>query len=328
MRFAKALLKLIVLLAVLFGIAWVTAPREHWPMAAEIDAPVPGEDLDAWLAQGEAVFPDITENTAKRIVWAGEVGARTSVALIYIHGYSASRQEIAPAPERIAQALGANLFETRLAGHGRPGDAMGQASAQDWAIDLAEAMAIARRLGDRVIIMGTSTGGSISTMAAMDPAYRDDIAALILVSPNFEINDPMAWLLDLPYARNWVPLAVGETRSWEPRNPMQARYWTTSYPTISVFPMRTVQSAARDADHGTATIPLLVFYAPGDQVVLPAATETVLENWGAPVTAHLVTDAEDPSQHVISGDILSPGQTAFTVETSLNWLAELGIGQE
>lgn len=328
MRIAKFIIGVLVLIAALISMAWVTAPRDSWTPAANILAPEPGPDMDAWLARRESLFEDITPDTEKRIIWAHEIGAPTPYALVYLHGYSATRQEIAPVPEQIAAALGANLFETRFAGHGRSGEALADATPLDWATDLAEAMAIGRRLGERVILIGTSTGGSIATLGALDPAYRDDIAALILVSPNFEINDPQAWLLDLPYARRFVPMLAGETQSWEPQNAEQRRYWTTSYPTRALFAMRTTQNAARDAEHERAVTPLLVFYSELDTVVSPEETARVIAEWGQDARGIVINDASTASNHVIAGDILSPEHTAPTIETTLNWLAEYGIEAE
>jgi alpha-beta hydrolase superfamily lysophospholipase len=325
MRTLRLFLALVVLLAALAAGAWISDPKPHWPQAAAIAAPMPGDDLDQWLATREAVFPDIIPGTEKHITWAGEPGQRTPVALIYLHGFSATRQEISPVAERIAAALGANLFATRLAGHGRPGAALADATLTDWATDLAEAMAVARRLGDRIVLIGTSTGGSIATLAALDPAYRDEIAALVMVSPNYGLNDSQAWLLDLPHARVWVPMAVGETYEWQPRNDRHARYWTTRYPTTALFPMRAVQREAAAANHAAATVPALIFYAAGDQVVDPAATARVIQAWGARVDAHVVEGADDPGQHVLAGDILSPSTTDLVVETTLAWLADLGL---
>ena len=42
--------------------------------------------------------------------------------------------------------------------------------------------------------MGTSTGGTQALQLAA--AYPNDVAALILMSPNIEINDPNAWILN------------------------------------------------------------------------------------------------------------------------------------
>ena len=307
--------------ALALTVAWATAPREDWPGA--LPPPEPGADLDAWLAAREGVFDDLTSGTEKAIIWAGEPGAQTDLAVVYIHGFSASRQEIAPVPERIAQALGANFFATRLAGHGRDGQALAGARLDDWALDVAEAIAIGQRLGQRIVLMGTSTGGSLATLATLEPAWRGDIEALITVSPNFALNSRQVRALDLPWARAWLPLIAGGERSWAPFSEGHARYWTLSYPMQALFSLRAAQRAAAAADHGAARVPMLVFYAPRDEVVVPAATARVIERWGARADAHVITDAEDPNQHVITGAIRAPSTSDFVVETSLDWLADL-----
>jgi len=314
----------------LAGVAvWLADRRPGWPPAAQVPAPRPGTDLDAWLAAREGVFDDIIPGAEKAINWATAPGTRTELAVVYVHGFSASRQEISPVPESVAAALGANYFGTRLAGHGRadtgavPGEALGNATIEDWALDLAEAMEIGRRLGERVVLMGTSTGGSLATLAALDPAYRDDIAALITVSPNFALNDSQAWMLDLPFAPVWIPRIGGSERSFEPYSADHARYWTERYPTRALFALRATQRAAAAADHASAQVPMLVFYAAGDLVVVPAATARVIQRWGARVDAHLIANAEDPGQHVITGDIRSPATTDYVIRATLAWLADL-----
>ncbi|MEZ5752653.1 MAG: alpha/beta hydrolase [Paracoccaceae bacterium] len=321
-RLYKLLVAVIMLVAIVLGLR-ATDVRPGWPPAAMLVAPGLAPDLDTWLAEREALYPDITEGAEKHIFWAREPGERTPLVILYFHGFSATRREISPVPERVAQELGANLFATRFTGHGLPGEALGQATPIDWALDVAEAMAVAQRLGDRVVIISTSTGGSIATLTAADPTYADRIAGLVSVSPNYEINDPLVFLLDWPHARSWVPLAVGETRSWQPESEDHARFWTTSYPTRAVFPLRTVQRTAAEVDHTAIQTPLLVYYSLQDQVVSPAATEAVIARWGGPVTAHVVTDADDSGQHVITGDIRSPTTTNRFVAEITEWIRAL-----
>ena len=50
-----------------------------------------------------------------------------------------------------------------------------------------EAYAIGKQLGKKVIIMATSTGGTLALKLA---AEYPEIAGLILLSPNIAINDP------------------------------------------------------------------------------------------------------------------------------------------
>ena len=140
-RLGKIFLAILAFLAVLTAAVWLSAPRAHWPDLAALPAPTPGDDLVAWLHARESVFDDIVPGTEKAINWAATPGERTELAVIYIHGFSASRREISPVPEAIAAALEANYFGTRLAGHGRsggavPGEALGDVSVEDWTLDL------------------------------------------------------------------------------------------------------------------------------------------------------------------------------------------------
>ena len=75
-----------------------------------------------------------------------------------------------PLPDKVAAALGANLFYTRLTGHGQDGAAMAEGSVNAWINDYAEAIAIGRAIGDKVVVIGTSTGASLATWAASQPA--------------------------------------------------------------------------------------------------------------------------------------------------------------
>lgn len=105
----KMLLKLLLALAFLVILVLLFGPRE--PVDGEItfEPGALGEDLDAYLAASEAAFDDIIPGTEKRIVWAGEPGARTDTVILYLHGFSATSEEIRPVPDQVAANLGANL---------------------------------------------------------------------------------------------------------------------------------------------------------------------------------------------------------------------------
>jgi alpha-beta hydrolase superfamily lysophospholipase len=324
-RLGRFLGRVILVLIAAFGLAWATAPNEPVDREIAFDDNVLGSDLDAYLQQAELQFSDIRAGESKRIIWAGAKGAKTPLAVVYVHGFSAGTEEIRPVPDQVAAGLGANLFFTRLAGHGRTGEAMATATAGDWIEDLAEAMAIGRRLGDRVIVISTSTGGTLSTIGASDPALSEGLAGVVLVSPNFGVKNAAGKILDLPWARVWGPIVAGETRSFEPDNEGQAKHWTTSYPTVALFPMAALVSAANALDHGAIKTPILAIFSPDDRVVSPDATRAVLGGWGGPVQIHerKMGPGDDPYSHVIAGDILSPGQTAETVTLILAWAKAL-----
>lgn len=300
---------------------WALAPVE--PVDREIafqDSDLES-DLDVWLQEREAPYPDLIPGVAKRIFWAGATGAKTPLAVIYVHGFSATSEEIRPVPDEVATLLGANLFFTRLSGHGRGGAAMADPVAGDWIEDMAEAMAIGRRLGDRVLVIATSTGATLAAVAATDPDLSRDLAGVVLISPNFRLNSSASVLLDLPFARWWGPLIAGAERSFAPQNPEHGRYWTTTYPTTALFPMAALARAARGLDYGAAGMPALVIWSAEDQVIDPAAIAPVMAAWGGPVTQEVrkMQAGDDPYSHVIAGDILSPGQTEPVIAAIAAW---------
>ena len=317
----RALLVLILLVGGMWGMSIFPVVLKTEPMAPEALGP----DLDAYLAEAEAAYDDIRPNVEKRIQWAGAAGAKTPLAVIYLHGFSATHREIAPVPENLAAALGANLYQSRLAGHGRSGDAMAEPWAETWMADVAEAMAIGRRLGEEIVVIGVSTGGTLATLAAADPGLNRDLKGVILVSPNFGPNVSMAPLLSLPLARHVLPLIIGRERAWEPRNEDQAKYWTYRYPTDAVFTMARTVKAALGLDHGAIDLPVLALFSDADQVVKAATTRKVLGAWGGPVTIvnPTLTEADDASAHVIAGDIISPNQTGFATDTMREWIEGL-----
>ena len=151
----RKLIRVTVVLAIIALIVFLLTPSRLVNSAV---VPTLPDDLDAYLATSEAAaatqFP-IIPNTEKRIRWQSP-GQQTEWAIIYLHGFSATRQEISPTTELIADALGANLFETRLAGHGRTAGVMEEMRAEDWLDDATEALAIGARIGKRTILIGTS----------------------------------------------------------------------------------------------------------------------------------------------------------------------------
>jgi len=310
-------------LTLIVGLALVYALVQPEPVDRDIsfqDSAL-GDDLDNWLEGREAVYPDIVPGVAKRIVWAGAPGDRTALAVIYIHGFSATSEEIRPVPDEVAKALGANLFFTRLAGHGRGSASMAEPVAGDWIEDMAEAMAIGRRLGERVLVIATSTGATLAAVAATDAVLAKDMAGIVLISPNFRLNTAAAVVLDMPLARWWGPVVAGDTQTFNNLTAEQAKYWTTSYPTTALFPMAALSRLARGLDYGVARMPALFLYSAEDKVIDPDAIQPVIAAWGGPVTQEVrqMQAGDDPFAHVIAGEMLSPGQTEPVTAVILAW---------
>ncbi|MCW9043680.1 MAG: lysophospholipase [Pseudopelagicola sp.] len=307
------------------GGLWFFGPREAVLVVPTFDEATIGADIAAYLARQEARFDDITPGVEKRVIWAGDVGAVTDKVVVYVHGFSATSEEIRPVPDQIAAQLGANLVYTRLAGHGRSGEALTQARAADWMRDTAEALAIARKIGRNVLVIATSTGATLAAEAALQPALMENVAGMILVSPNFAIADPASFVLTLPGARYWVPVLAGQTRSWEPVSAANAQYWSHSYPTRALFQMAALVKHAHAQDYTAVSVPALFWFADADQVVDHRATRAIAARWGGGATLRAVTvsQEDDASSHVIAGDILSPRQTQVVIDEFIRWINNL-----
>jgi hypothetical protein len=95
---------------VLPGLLYLTGPVTTIdPRVRPVALPA---DLDGYLARSEAGYGDIVPGTEKTIVWASASKSRTPLSIVYLHGFSASRQECAPLPQLLARSLGANLYLT------------------------------------------------------------------------------------------------------------------------------------------------------------------------------------------------------------------------
>lgn len=285
-------------------------------------------DLEAYLQASEAQFPDIQPGTEKIIFWADPATKqKTPVSLVYLHGFSASRQETVPVTDRVADELGANLFYTRLTGHGLSGEALAEATTNDWLNDSLEAIDIGRKIGEKVVVVSTSTSGTLITWLAAE-GQVDDVIALVLLSPNFGPNQLGINLSLGPWGRQIVRLINGPTRSWEPHNAEQAIYWTHDYPVEPVLQMMGAVKIVREADLSQIKTPMLLFYSPQDTVVDPNHTLNFFEQVQAtPKQLVLVPDIGDPHKHIVTGDILSPKTNDFVVEEIIAFLKPLLDGQ-
>jgi esterase/lipase len=316
-----------VLVIALVLVGWWSTPPD---LDSAGDTPDLPADLDGWIRDREAAANErfgIVPGTEKRITWRGEPGVRTGYALVYLHGFSATRAEIAPVPERVAEALNANLFESRLAGHGRQTEPLESVTAEAWLDDGVEALAIGAAIGGKIILMGTSTGATLA-LALADHELFAAVECLVLLSPNLGIDDPAADWLTRPYGPLIARATIGEYREFEPANDEQARYWTTRYPTAALVEMLRLVELAH-ANLGVASVPsALLVYSSKDIVVSPAKYLDAFQRLPAMhKERYEVIETSDPAFHVLTGDILSPASVAPTADRIIAFVrGETGSG--
>lgn len=294
---------------------------------AGIAADISPEALQALITLQEEKVGTLRTGLAKQIVWADPAHRlKTPLSIIYVHGFSASPAEVRPLPDLVAKALGANLFFTRLTGHGLDDpDALGLATIEDWAGDIGEALAIGKRLGERVVVISTSTGASLVTWALARPALSDQVAATVFLSPNYGVQASGSFLLTGPFGPQLARLLLGDRRGFEPISPLNAHNWTTDYPVGALIPMAQSVRLATHTPVEEIRIPALFIHSASDKVVRPDRTAAVAARWGGP---HQLLDpgpTGDANSHVIAGDTYSPQTTEPIARAILDWLATQGI---
>lgn len=282
------------------------------------------EALEPWLANSEAQFSDIKPGNAKGIVWAHPTKKRTPWAVVYLHGFSASRLETAPVSDRVAQALGANLFYTRLSGHGRADPAaMGQANAQDWMADALEAVRIGKTLGERVLLVSCSTGSTLATWLTTS-AQGQLVDAQVFLSPNFGPKDKRSEIINGPWGMRIAVALEGEYRSWTPANAEEANGWTSRYPTKALFPMMALVKSVRDSDLSIFQTPVLMLYSEKDETVDPLETQSAFSRIGSERKSMIeVAYSHSKGQHVLAGAIKDPQAVDPMVTSIVQWMHAL-----
>lgn len=282
--------------------------------------------LPDWLSEREASEHNITEGAEKHIEFAdSDHPLKTPYVVLYLHGFSATRQEIAPVPERVAAALGANYYGARLTGHGQDGESLGRSTARQWLKDTTEAWQIACELGQRVIVISCSTGGTLATWLAEQPSTQHRLAALVMFSPNYQPKHWASHLFGWPWSRYWVKYLAGEQYGWEAAGELNQRYWTNQYPTRVLHELQALVTAVRNSPVERIKAPSLFIYSDDDQVVNARYTNAVYQRWGSDVKERIRIEGVDDSNHVITGDIVAPQNTDTSVRQILEFLERQGI---
>jgi esterase/lipase len=318
----KALSGVIVVLLAAFFLGPVNDFGADTPTPRQA-APTSINELDPWLAESEASFKALRAGTAKGIVWAEGEKRKTAWSVVYIHGFSASRLETAPVADEVAKALGANVFYTRLTGHGLDGEAMGQASAQDWLADTLEAIQIGQALGDKVLVISCSTGSTLSTWLGTSSQVAK-VNAFVFISPNFGLKNKMSELINGPWGKQIATAVSGDTISYEQTDPREKTAWTGSYPTQALFPMMALVKKVRDSDLSAFKTPVLVLYSAADQTVDPNKIKQAFAQLGSEQkTIDAVIYSRSKGQHVLAGEIRDPESVEPMASSIVKWTRSL-----
>ena len=244
--------------AILTAQAFLVPPR-YLPHAAALP-----DSFEVFLRQrlATSAAAGARPGTEERLV--RHAPGRTREVVLYLHGFGASRGEGEWVADRVAAARGANLYYLRLPGHGTSPDDHASHGFEEYLDTAEDAFRMTETLGDRVILMGTSTGGLIATwLAARHP---ERVRALVLASPLYAYRDPMSVLLTVPGGMRLIRAMYGpmrDTRGTDPerRNlPGRERVWMMNQRYDALAHLDHLRRyAARPSWYRTVSAPTLMF---------------------------------------------------------------------
>lgn len=289
-----------------------------------LKTPWDGPDaIEAYLQAGEVRFRDaLRKGVQKKIVWHHPDRRRTGLAIVYLHGFSASHRELAPIPERLASLQGANLFNSRLTGHGLPGLSLATATLADWQADAREALEIGLHIGRKTVVMGMSTGAALGVwLAAQAPAQ---IAALILISPNFGLRSRLARLLPYRWGRLLLRPFSDRIRTWQPLNSHHGYYWTTRYPMRALFPVGQLIAQVRLLNPAEISLPVMMIVSPRDKIINARLSAKIFKRFVNPQNRLIYFEgSQDPEHHILGGEIVSPASTGILIKEIMAFLDKI-----
>lgn len=305
-RLLRITFPIIVIIAVYF-----VGPEPGAPAWEEVLPLVPAgpDSLETYIAKKESAHKLKPDNQA-RIVWADSTRSRTPYAVVYLHGFSASPMEGDPVHRRFASEFGCNLYLARMADHGIDTvEAMINFTTDRWWASAREALAIGKQIGDKVIFMSTSTGGTMAL--ALAAAFPDDVHALINMSPNIAINNGGAFLLNDPWGL-YIARAVtgGKYREWD-APPERQKYWYSKYrleATVQLEEM--LESKMNRETFASITQPCLTLYyykneELQDPEVKVSAMLDMMAQLGTPHEQKRAIAIPDANAHVIGSSLVS-----------------------
>ena len=304
------ILKIVILSLFALFVIYFLGPK---PAKPELNAVLPTivsiNTLEPYITAMEAPHK-IKPNNQARIIWADSSKTQTEYAIVYLHGFSASQMEGDPVHQNIAKQFHCNLYLARLAEHGidTTEDLMNLSADQYWE-SAKLAYAIGKQLGKKVILMGTSTGGTLALQLA---ANYPEIAGLILYSPNIKIFDQSAPLLNNPWG-----LQIGRTVlksnyvDIKYKDSAYPKYWNKHYRKEAVVALQNLLEATMtEATFKMIHQPTLALYyykdeAHQDNVVKVSAIQKMMQQIATPSNLKMEMAMSNTGNHVLASPIVS-----------------------
>lgn len=189
-----------------------------------------------------------------------------SVAILLVHGFAASSDELAT----LGQYLGGEgyaCFAVQLAGHGTTPEEFQKTTWQDWYHSALGGLEQIRSWNpEKTILIGLSMGGLLSILMA---AKEEDIDGLVLIAPALKVPGFLFRLVPIvKYFIKWKDVDIEEAqRVYDVK-----RFKLSKEPVSAYHELYKLQKAARDSMKHIK-IPTLIIQGTDDKTIDPRSGE-------------------------------------------------------
>ena len=321
--------KILIVLVVLVSL-YAVGPH---PDAPTLPGPswnnIPNEPaaITSFLQAKEAQNGNLKPDNEGQIIYADSANPqKTKTVVLYIHGFSASPMEGNPLHKAIAKSLHANLVLARIEDHGEfPTDStMAKASADKFYQSVENYFALAKKLGDEVIVLGTSFGGAMSLVLA---TKHPEIKALMLYGPCIAIKDPTAPLVDNPWGLQLARAVMrSDFRDIPSVSPGHKNYWSLHYRLEGIVAIQNfLTHEMTDETFEKVKVPVFLGYyyqdeSHQDNVVSVQAMRDMFPKLGSKIKKEQAFPLS--GYHVITSDILGK-RVDLPIQASLDFIRQL-----
>ena len=274
--------------------------------------PVVCEPVSEFVSHLESL-ENVGPGNEARIIWSNDsTHAPTDYVLLYLHGFSASRREGFPLNEDFPRKYKCNAYMARLASHGLITENPLLDMTPNRLYESAKmALMIASHLGNKVIIMGTSTGGTLALKLAAD--FPDMVYGLILYSPNVSIKQKASLLLSKPWGLQIARLTFGGDFRVLDKDPSgeYCGYWYCRYRAEgTVYLQQLLDVTMNDEVFSKVRCPLFLGYyykdeEHQDQIVDVQSELDMFRKVSTPESKKRARSFPEAGNHVIECDLIS-----------------------
>lgn len=259
-------------------------------------------DVDKYVQKKEASVNNIKPDNEARVLWYDDDIKKTEYALVYLHGFSASHMEGDEMYKSIAQRYGMNAYLARLSQHGLDDvDAFKKLTPKGLVESAKEAVAIGATIGEKVILVSCSTGGTLSTMLA---AEDDRVTGMIMYSPNISLRDPMASLVTYPWGKQLLKQVMGGEYHYVNYDEEGKKYWYDKYNIDGLLALQAlIDDGMQSETFEKINIPSLVmcYYKDEDHqdhVVSVKSMDMFMDAIKTPIDQKRIVKLKDANEHV------------------------------